>query len=256
MTSFATQGFSERAPFIRPRYYNPENFGGSDSRGATASLRLLNVKPSSVEKVKGVERQILDQLVNNNGYTSFLLQNVSFTDSEKTQVMHTFGDGYVNYFYGRNPRQMSLSGLLLDDIDNDWFYKFMVAYDKFLRGTSLAKNYRLIQLTLPNVVLVGTILDLSYSQDASNDSTISFSMNFLIKSMDFISSSSTKNTFNVSNNIFNQSLTPTDYVTLSKVEIDRRINTGLQNQAYQLGFDQDFIARLSSGNALTLTSSE
>lgn len=150
---------------------------------------------------------------------------------------------------------MSLSGILLDDIDNDWFYKFMVAYDKFLRGTSLARNYRLIQLTLPNVVLVGTILDLSYSQDASNDSTISFSMNFLIKSMDFISTKAT-NAPSSSNSVFRLDPTASDFASLSKFEIDRRIDSNLANQAFQLGFDQEFIGRLSVGSALTLTSSE
>lgn len=249
-------GLSTRVPVIRPRYYNPEVFGGTDGRGAVASIRLLNSKTSSSKKLSGTELKIFEQLISRDGYTEFLLQNVSFSDTEKTQIMHTFGDGYVNYFYGRNPRQMSLSGILIDDLDNDWFYKFLVAYDKFLRGTSLAKNYRMIQLTLPNMVLVGSILDLSYSQDANNDSTVSFSMNFVIKSMSFISSRSVNDTPATVNNVFKLSPTGTDYATLSKSEIDRRIGASLLSAANQLGVSQDIVAQLSINSGFAVMSNE
>lgn len=259
MTDFVNNGFSERLPIIRPRYYNPESFGGNDGRGAVASLRLLNVKQNSINKAKGVEREILNELVRNNGYTNFLLQNVSFQDSEKSQVMHTFGDGYVNYFYGRNPRQMSLSGTLIDDIDNDWFYRFLVAYDKFLRGTSLARNYRLIQLTLPNVVLVGTVLDFAYSQDANNDNNVSFSMNFLIKEMDYISSRATKTAPTGVNGIFTINPTSKDFATLTNAEISRRVANGIATSATASGLDSDQVANLANliqGNSMVLSSSE
>lgn len=169
--------------------------------------------------------------------------------------MHTFGDGYANYFYGRNPRQMSLSGLLIDDIDNDWFYKFMMAYDKFLRGTSLAKNYRLIQLTLPNVVLVGTILDLQYSHDSSNDAHINFSMNFLIKEMSYISSKATKETKGA-NNIFANKLTVRDYATLTKAEIDRRNIVRIDESTYSLGYRQDIVQMLASEDTFSVMPNE
>lgn len=174
--------------------------------------------------------------------------------------MHTFGDGYANYFYGRNPRQMSISGILIDDLVNDWFYKFLIAYDKFLRGTSLARNYRLIRLTLPNVVLVGTILDLSYTQDASNDANISFSMNFVIKSMSFISSNQTVQNPNKLNSIFKLNPTSRDFATLTSAEIQRRTSSAAASTLYQFGLsqgvEQSLFQRFSSGNTFDVLSSE
>jgi hypothetical protein len=101
---------------------------------------------------------ITNRMVTDNpdmGYTDFLLTSVSVSFDEKVQVVQTFGDSDVVYYFGKSPVIYSLSGMLIDDIDNGWFTKFIEAYSNIMRGTELARNYELLEITLPNMIIVG-----------------------------------------------------------------------------------------------------
>ena len=187
-----SRGVDDRVPGVKARYYFPTAPVGNSNpshsgRGNIATIRLLNASPTSTGNA--VQDRILKELAATgsegknpgNGVTSFLLQSVSYQDSEKSMVMQTFGDDSAVYFLGRSPRMMSFNGILLDDAVNNWFYKFMVAYDKFLRGTMIARKFRSISVTMHNCIVAGTIMDMSYSQEASTDNTISFSFSMLVK---------------------------------------------------------------------------
>lgn len=186
---------SERAFTVRPRSTPVDNLHRYTSdRGPIASLKLLSdqrskadvlkrlTTGSSAEASQGLE-PIVDSLMSDNGYADFLLTNVDVSFSEKVQVNEVFGDSEVVYYFGRSPVMFNLSGLLFDDVDNNWFYKFMVTYWSVLRGTQLAKNHQLAQINLPNMTVIGTISALSYSQDASRDTDIRFNMQFIAKSI-------------------------------------------------------------------------
>lgn len=181
-------GFYQRMPLALPRYYlrGP----AQASRGSYASLHLLNLTSAQVNKTEdrtlravlqelSVKRSDLNRLA---GMTSFLLQSVSYQDGEKTMVLPTFGDDFAVYFMGRAPRRMTISGVLIDDHINNWFYKFMYAYDKLLRGTALARYFRLVAFELHNASIIGVITGISYGQNAANDVGISFNIDFLVKS--------------------------------------------------------------------------
>lgn len=190
--SMLAKGVDDRVPGIKARYYFPgptlgNNNPSASTRGSIATIRLLNANPTSTGNE--VQDRILKELAASgeggknpgNGITSFLLQSVSYQDSEKSMVMQTFGDDSAVYFLGRSPRMMTFNGVLLDDTVNNWFYKFMVAYDKFLRGTMVARKFRSVTVTLHNCIVTGTIMDMGYSQDASTDNSINFSFSMLIK---------------------------------------------------------------------------
>lgn len=185
---YASKGVDDRVPAIAARYHNQgleaknnTKLGGGAGRGAIATMRLMNVKPKAGSSV--FEKRLLQEMGGKDsiGMTSFLLQSVSYQDEEKSMVMQTFGDDCVVYFLGRAPRMMNFSAILLDDQINNWFYKFMRAYDTLLRGTRVAKNFRVVTLTLPNANVVGTIMNLSYEQESSTDNTIRFSFSMLVK---------------------------------------------------------------------------
>lgn len=188
-TQIRSQGFDPRVPAIFPRYTYPDKFGGNDNRGNVARIRLLNVTKGAMSRGSAFERKILQEIggADSSGMASFLLQSINMQDSEKSMVMQTFGDESAVYFLGRSPRMMSISGVLIDDGISNWFYKFMVAYDKFLRGTKVARNFRMIALELPNAIATGVIMDMTYNQSATNDSVINFSFNFLVKNYEPIS---------------------------------------------------------------------
>lgn len=120
-------------------------------------------------------------------YNRFLMTSYDVSYSEKTQIMTTFGDNEVAYFFGKNPVVINISGMLIDSLRNDWLVDFVKMYDTFLRGTQLARNFETIELILPNMRVIGSILSLNYHQDASRDTDIPFSMQFYAKKISMIS---------------------------------------------------------------------
>lgn len=184
---------------------NQNNSDGSDkagSRGQWAFIKLL----TSQEQAKGYyestttrplspkarslllgEEGLVTKMINTTedkttgGYDGFLLTGVSCQLSEKVQITEVFGDNEVIYYFGRDPMVFSISGILIDSPDNNWFTDWLYMYSNFMRGTQLAKNAELLQLVLPNMTLLGTISSFAWNQDASRDVDIPFTFQFLAK---------------------------------------------------------------------------
>lgn len=241
--SMTQHGIDERVPGMSARYYNDEltranSIQGSNSinpsRGAIATLRLLNVKDTSTSK--GVEGDILKELggVDSNGMTSFLLQSIQYQDEEKSMVMQTFGEDSAVYFLGRSPRTMVFNGILIDDQMNNWFYKFMIAYDKLLRGTKVARNFRIVSLTLPNAKVAGTIMGMNYSQEASNDNTIQFSFTLLVKKYEPNDARVGKAKVTSKGEAFNKTMLASELPTLSTADINNRLASKVTGAKYGL----------------------
>lgn len=185
---------SERAFTVRPRSTPLDNtLKYTSDRGPIAAIRLLSDKTKE-EILNGVSQSAdsttsqsldysLDKLLSDEGYSDFLLTNIDVNFSEKVQINEVFGDSEVVYYFGRSPVQFTISGIVFDDVDNNWFYNFIASYFTLLRGTQMAKNYQLAKLNLPNMSVVGTIMGVSYSQESSRDTDIRFTMQFLAKSI-------------------------------------------------------------------------
>lgn len=185
---------TERAFTVRPRSTPISNSARyTADRGPFSSIKLISQTKSKQDILGDASgrdsasnqavSEVLDALLSEGGYSDFLLTNVDASFNEKIQVNEVFGDSEVVYYFGRSPIQFNLSGVVFDDVDNNWFYKFVVSYFSLLRGTQMAKNYQLARINLPNMTLVGTIMGISYSQDASRDTDIRFTMQFLAKSI-------------------------------------------------------------------------
>lgn len=165
--------------------------GGSaytSDRGPIAYMRLLkNSEFDERKAVEGTKSNVnteMSELLSNSGFTKFFLTGVNVQYSEKTQIMTTFGDNEVVYYFGKQPTMFNLSGILFDSLKNDWFSKFLTLYARVLRGTELAKNFNLVELTLPNLKLIGTISSLTHQQDSQRDTDISFSIQFIAKEVE------------------------------------------------------------------------
>lgn len=249
-TSMTQHGIDERVPGMSARYYSDDltyknNLKGSNginpSRGSIATLRLLNVKDTSIGT--GLEGDILRELgavdkdnkVISNGMTSFLLQSIQYQDEEKSMVMQTFGEDSAVYFLGRSPRTMVFNGILIDDQMNNWFYKFMIAYDKLLRGTKVARNFRIVSLSLPNAEVVGTIMGMNYSQEASNDNTIQFSFTLLVKRYEPKSTRvGNARSVTAAGEAFNNTMLTSELPTLSTADINSRLASKVPGAKYGL----------------------
>jgi len=186
---------SERLYSVQPRsaagLYN--NAGYYD-RGQIASIKLLNTNnalegtnntynrymASDINPADGAYEQLVGAH-GGTGYDRFLLTDVQVAYSEKVQIMTTFGDNEVVYYFGKNPVVMNLSGLLVDSLENNWLTDFIQLYQTFMRGTQLAKNFEMLELVLPNMKVVGSILSLNHQQNSARDTDIPFSMQFYAK---------------------------------------------------------------------------
>lgn len=181
---------TERLLTVRTRggAYNAEAGG---NRGTRTKFRLLTTNiDRTANRIKNDTTNsfgspaeaddVINRLVNI-GFNQFLLTNVSVAINEKVQVTQTFGDSDVTYYFGKSPITFNLSGILIDDLDNQWFNHFVNAYSHAMRGTELAKNYELLQMVLPNMEVVGSCTGFTYNQDAARDTDVQFSMQILAK---------------------------------------------------------------------------
>jgi len=117
------------------------------------------------------------------GFNRFILSSCDVNYSEKTQIMTTFGDSEVVYYFGKNPVIMNLQGILIDSLTDSWFVDFVNTYQTFLRGSQLAQNFQSITLVLPTMTVVGSVISLGTNENASRDTDIPFSMQFYAKSI-------------------------------------------------------------------------
>lgn len=191
-------GVDGRLYSVIPRSYKANQRDGAD-RGERAYIKILTTDPqgslgrtssngvSSTRSIGTSTGGVLydsiapESQTKYGGYASFLLTDVNCQLSEKMQIVETFGDAEVVYYFGKSPAIFNLSGILIDSLDNHWFSEWMEMYGLALRGSQLARNYELVKIVLPNMILVGTITGMSYSQNSSRDTDIPFSFQFLAK---------------------------------------------------------------------------
>jgi len=125
------------------------------------------------------------------GYDKFLLTNVSCQMTEKVQITEVFGDSEVIYYFGRQPLIFSFSGILIDSPDNNWFVEWVQMFSEIMRGSQLARNYEMLRIVLPNMAITGTMSAFSWNQDASRDTDIQFSFQFIAKVVEPIAATNT-----------------------------------------------------------------
>lgn len=176
----------ERLFTVRPRYY--ANKGDAMARGEISTFRIVrSAEMSEAERVsfekrmQDHERKAFNKLISEKGYYDFLLQGVQYSLQEKHQVFHTFGGKEAVYFYGQNPVEFHLNGLIIDDLDNDQFAQVLSLYQNHLRGTVASQNFSLVEISLPNVTIFGSILGITIAQQSDRDTDIGFQMTILAK---------------------------------------------------------------------------
>lgn len=174
---------------IRPRYV--ENLRRGDGRGVRASFKLVE-KTSTRFKTSNsaISESIRKQLLGDKGtapFTSFLITQMSYQFTEKIQLSQVFGDHTVAFAFGASPIILNITGVVTDDLDNDWFTKFIFLYKDYMRGSQLARNFELGRLSTHNATYDGAIMSLSMSHDSTNDTLVSFNMQFLVRAFEFYS---------------------------------------------------------------------
>jgi hypothetical protein len=188
----------ERLFTVRPRsaaISSKDWVGGAGNRGTRARIRLLSSDTikSQQQRINSIgftssEKRdyVANRMLNSNpgaGFSDFLLTSVNVNLTEKVQITQTFGDSETVYYFGKAPVIFNLGGMLIDDLDNQWFTTFVEAYTHIMRGTELARNFELIEIILPNMIVVGTVMGFSYQQEAGRDTDIPFTMQIHAKEL-------------------------------------------------------------------------
>lgn len=186
----------ERAFINRPRSTSND----VNDRGQICYIRLLTSNDQRSQYTSGNSKRLenftgkvkqeladsLKELASNSqtiGYDSFLLTSIDASLEEKLQITEVFGDNEVAYYFGRAPIIFSMGGTLIDSIDTGWFTKWVTAYGAAMRGTELARNFELLKIVLPNMTLIGSMVNFRWSQNSLTDVNVGFSFQFYVKSI-------------------------------------------------------------------------
>lgn len=116
-------------------------------------------------------------------FDEFFLVNVDLDLDEKMQISQTFGDSEVIYFFGRQPISITISGVLFDGLNLNWFGQYLALWSGNLRGTQLALRRNLVEIHFPSFIAVGTFTTTNLVMNSSSDATVSFTAKFLAKSI-------------------------------------------------------------------------
>ena len=123
------------------------------------------------------------------GYIDFLLQSVQEQFTEKMQVVDAVGDNYIAYYLGQNPPTFQYSGTLLNSYQDDWRSAFTALYNDVLRGTMLARRKVVVVLAYDDVMVTGSLNNMSQMLTADFELKAAFNFSVLVKRYDFSSRS-------------------------------------------------------------------
>ena len=115
-------------------------------------------------------------------YSDFILQSVQEQRMEKKQIIETFGGSFV-YFYGEQPRIVTISGLLMNTEDFNWKSQFWYNYDNFLRGSKLVQLGARCYLGYDTSVIEGYPLSASAVDTADEPYQVPFQMTMLLTNL-------------------------------------------------------------------------
>lgn len=170
---------------VRPRYVADQING---VRGRRSRFRLISPTSSKNIRSTGITQALREELSpSGKGFTSMLIQNVSYGMMEKTQITETFGDSITVYAFGMAPIVLNIQGVVVDDLDNNWFVKLIHVYKDHIRATKLAKHFEIARLDMPDASYIGSVLALNINRDSSNDAIVGFNMQFLVRNHQFFS---------------------------------------------------------------------
>jgi hypothetical protein len=117
------------------------------------------------------------------GYIDFLLQDLQMPFQEKTQVVETLADNYVIYYFGQAAVPFTLSGTVLNTVEDDQAINMLRIYRDMIRGTQLARRRKLLRLRVNGMVIAGSALSLSLGLGAESEMYLSFSMQVMPKTV-------------------------------------------------------------------------
>lgn len=118
--------------------------------------------------------------------SNFLLQSITEQRAEKQQIILTFGEPYI-FFFGEQPRIITVSGTLLNTEDFNWRAEWWENYDRFLRGTQCVRQRTRVYLSWDDIVVEGYVIQANSVQESSERNLVPFSFQMFLTNYQNIS---------------------------------------------------------------------
>lgn len=154
------------------------------------------------------------------GYVDFHLSGLSFGYQERSQLQVAQNDNFVEYFFGSSPATITLQGVLLNTIQDDWSNNMLEIYWNILRGTKMAQRRSLIRLRLMDRIYSFTLRSFSENFSTSSSTTTGFSLSGTLYSIRLVPSPS-------------QHYLPTDMLGIARStarrEASSRVSSAIKN---------------------------
>jgi len=118
------------------------------------------------------------------GYVDFWLSQINLQFREKRQLVELTSDAYAVYYHGLAAPNISLSGSLLNTVQNNWWSNFLDLYISAIRGTKTAIFSAPLILLLDSKRYSISIDSLTQSLSADMEMLGSFSMQGLVSKIE------------------------------------------------------------------------
>lgn len=152
-----------------------------------ASLSVTQVTPGTGSQVpvsildSSAPAQDSGGYAKSNRNTNFFVTQISHVDSEKFQIVETFGDDYV-FFFGRRPFMLQVSGVLMNTADFNWKSEWLQNYETYLRGTKCVENRCRVHFRVDERLYSGYIVNTQTQDTAETTNATMFGFQMLVYS--------------------------------------------------------------------------
>ncbi len=118
--------------------------------------------------------------------SNFLIQSIQEQRAEKQQIIMTFGAPYI-FFFGEQPRIITVQGVLLNTEDFNWRAEWWENYELYLRGTQCVRQKTRVYLSWDDIVVEGYIFSAAASEQSQERNFVQFQFQMFLTNYQNIS---------------------------------------------------------------------
>ncbi len=122
-----------------------------------------------------------------NSFIGFFATQITEQSREKYEVIPLIGDDFAAFFYGANPREISINGIVFNTIEDNWRDGFDILYRNYVRGSATANTQTIAQVKYGDRVITGYIVELMTAMDASNPLVADFNIKLIVRDVAYTS---------------------------------------------------------------------
>lgn len=173
-------------------------YEGSIKRGSRCVIRIVS---RSAVATRTSLLDVANRFSNNEVerrelvFDKFSVESMNESDQERYNIVETMGADFL-YMFGRRPRQIVLSGTVLNGrhdvtvagqtFSMDWKNALMRKYDKSIRGTKLFKSGDKITIHLQDSVYSGYLVNLTTNVTAQTQGSSQVTLILIVKEKTFL----------------------------------------------------------------------